>query len=89
MLQNNLSFQLISNMTFTLTNLQQLPVDLAKAFCIRKARQKIILYPMRANEIKLNRYMLKTYHLPLKVICVKLLNKAVFSTNFNGEIIKN
>jgi len=52
------------------------------------ARKRIALYPSAYNEHVLDNYLLKHYKTNLKLMCLKLLSKAVYLTDSaTGDII--
>ena len=51
------------------------------------ARLKVLLLRTGAQEAALNTYLLKKYHISLKVLCLNILNNMQFMNDFNNNIV--
>lgn len=74
-------------MLFSLANPKNYTAAQAKLLILPRIKQRLLLYPMRGAEIKINNYCLKTYKKNLKQVCLELLNKLVYATGTNELIL--
>lgn len=77
----------LNSMVFSVVNPKKYTLTQAKSLILPRARQKILLYPMRSTEIKLNNYCLKNYKKSLKQICLNLLGQLVYSADDQNIVL--
>ena len=53
----------------------------------QSARRYIALCPFAAREKKLNEYFIENYEVPLRPVCLALVNEAKFFINYNHELV--
>ena len=51
------------------------------------ARRRIFLFPMRASEVQLDKYIRQKFKTSLKLLCLQLALKANYNTNTKDEVI--
>lgn len=51
------------------------------------ARRALRYYPIRSNEILLNKYLIEHYKLTLKMVCLKIILKSCYSKSKDKIII--
>jgi len=74
-------------MTFRVKNPYKTPIDLLKMDFYAAARRTIILFPLKADEVKINNYLLNNYKITLKTLCLKILNNLQISNNSSGDLL--
>ena len=67
---------------------KNMSADVAKLRARQIARQSILIYTLKSDELAINKYLLENYKLDLKSICVKLMNNAKYITTTDKLIIK-
>ena len=65
-----------------------MPADVARFKARQIARQNILIYTLRSDEIEINKYLLENYKSDLKSTCLKLMNNAKYIASMDELIIK-
>ncbi len=61
--------------------------DYTRVQVFNSARRKILLYHFGADEKILDRYFIENYHISLRLLCIQILFKTRFYSDFAEKIV--